>query len=70
MGACGRKPTSSSGPVTEGANRSEQLLEIEEMSLVLLPFDAVAARTSRSSDRRLHLAFRSATTQIGHRRRW
>lgn len=44
MGACGRKPTSSSGPVTEGANRSERLLEIEEMLLVLLPFDAVAVR--------------------------
>jgi len=30
--------------VTEGANRSEQLLEIEEMSLVPSPFDAVAVR--------------------------
>ncbi len=44
IGAYGRKPTSSSGPVTEGANRSERLLEIEEMLLVLLPFDAVAVR--------------------------
>lgn len=44
MGACGRKPTSSSGPVTEGANRSERLLEIKSMSLVQSPFDAVAVR--------------------------